>query len=92
MLTLNNQPAIISVGSVLRYQQNTTYQTTTQGTSVQNASEIFPSVFAGILLDVTPSIEGKKIILKINPSITKTKDVSIENQTTALSSPPNLAT
>lgn len=92
VLTLNNQPAIISVGSVLRYQQNTTYQTTTQGTSVQNASEIFPSVFAGILLDVTPSIEGKKIILKINPSITKTKDVSIENQTTALSSPPNLAT
>lgn len=92
VLTLNNQPAIISVGSVLRYQQSTTYQTTTQGTSVQNASEIFPSVFAGILLDVTPSIEGKKIILKINPSITKTKDVSIENQTTALSSPPNLAT
>lgn len=92
VLTLNNQPAIISVGSVLRYQQNTTYQTTTQGTSVQNASEIFPSVFAGILLDVTPSIEGKKIILKINPSITKTKDISIENQTTALSSPPNLAT
>ncbi|MFC3867818.1 pilus (MSHA type) biogenesis protein MshL [Helicobacter equorum] len=92
VLTLNNQPAIISVGSVLRYQQNTTYQTTTQGTSVQNASEIFPSVFSGILLDVTPSIEGKKIILKINPSITKTKDISIENQTTALSSPPNLAT
>lgn len=60
VLTLNNQPAIISVGSVLRYQQNTTYQTTTQGTSVQNASEIFPSVFSGILLDVTPSIEGKK--------------------------------
>ncbi len=92
VLTLNNQPAIISVGSVLRYQQSTTYQTTTQGTSVQNASEIFPSVFAGILLDVTPSIQDKKIILKINPSITKTKDSSVENQTTALSSPPNLAT
>lgn len=92
VLTLNNQPAIISVGSVLRYSQNTTYQTTTQGTSVQNNSQVFPSVFAGILLDVTPSIKNDTIILKINPSITKTKDISIENQTTALSSPPNLST
>ena len=92
VLTLNNQPAIISVGSVLRYSQNTTFQTTTQGTSVQNASQAFPSVFAGILLDVTPSIEGTRVILKINPSITKTKDSSTENQTTALASPPNLST
>lgn len=92
VLTLNNQPAIISVGSVLRYSQNTTYQTTTQGTSVQNNSQAFPSVFAGILLDVTPSIKGNKIILKINPSITKTKDMAVENQSTALSSPPNLST
>ena len=92
VLTLNNQPAIISVGSVLRYSQNTTYQTTTQGTSVQNNSQAFPSVFAGILLDVTPSIKDGKIILKINPSITKTKDISIENQTIALNAPPNLST
>ena len=92
VLTLNNQPAIISVGSVLRYSQNTTYQTTTQGTSVQNASQAYPSVFAGILLDVTPSIQNNRIILKINPSITKTKDSSVESQTTALSAPPNLST
>lgn len=92
VLTLNNQPAIISVGSVLRYSQSTTYQTTTQGTSIQNLSQAFPSVFAGILLDVTPSIKQDKIILKINPSITKTKDISVENQTTALDAPPNLST
>ncbi len=92
VLTLNNQPAIISVGSVLRYSQSTTYQTTTQGTSVQNASQAYPSVFAGILLDVTPSIQNNRIILKINPSITKTKDSSVESQTTALSAPPNLST
>ncbi|WP_300732844.1 pilus (MSHA type) biogenesis protein MshL [uncultured Helicobacter sp.] len=92
VLTLNNQPAIISVGSVLRYSQNTTYQTTTQGTSIQNNAQAFPSVFAGILLDVTPSIKDSKIILKINPSITKTKDIAIENQTTALETPPNLST
>ena len=92
VLTLNNQPAIISVGSVLRYAQNTTYQTTTQGTSIQNNAQAFPSVFAGILLDVTPSIKEDKIILKINPSITKTKDIATENQTTALEMPPNLST
>lgn len=92
VLTLNNQPAIISVGSVLRYSQNTTYQTTTQGTSIQNNAQAYPSVFAGILLDVTPSIKGDNIILKINPSITKTKDMSVENQTTALEMPPNLST
>ncbi|WP_081946258.1 pilus (MSHA type) biogenesis protein MshL [Helicobacter jaachi] len=92
VLTLNNQPAIISVGSVLRYSQNTTYQTTTQGTSIQNNAQAFPSVFAGILLDVTPSIKDNKIILKINPSITKTKDIAIENHTTALDTPPNLST
>ncbi|WP_233706578.1 pilus (MSHA type) biogenesis protein MshL [Helicobacter marmotae] len=92
ILTLNNQPAIISVGSVLRYAQSTTYQTTTQGTSIQNNAQAFPSVFAGILLDVTPSIKDEKIILKINPSITKTKDIAIENQTTALETPPNLST
>ncbi|WP_334083520.1 pilus (MSHA type) biogenesis protein MshL [Helicobacter typhlonius] len=92
VLTLNNQPAIISVGSVLRYSQNTTYQTTTQGTSIQNNAQAYPSVFAGILLDVTPSIKGDSIILKINPSITKTKDMSVENQTTALEMPPNLST
>ncbi len=92
VLTLNNQPAMISVGSVLRYSQNTTYQTTTQGTSIQNNAQAFPSVFAGILLDVTPSIKENKIILKINPSITKTKDIAVENQTTALESPPNLST
>ena len=44
------------------------------------------------MLDVTPSVKNDKIILKINPSITKTKDISIENQTTALESPPNLST
>lgn len=92
VLTINNQPAIISVGSVLRYTQSTTFNTTTQGTSLQNSSQQFPSVFAGILLDVTPSIKNDKIMLKINPSITKTKDIAVENQSTALDSPPNLST
>ncbi|PAF47221.1 hypothetical protein BKH41_08040 [Helicobacter sp. 12S02232-10] len=92
VLTLNNQPAIISVGNVLRYAQNLVYQNSTNTAVVQNIGEHFPTVFSGVLLDVTPSISKDYVILKINPSITKTKDSSIENQPNALKSPPNLST
>lgn len=92
ILTLNNQPAIISVGSVLRYTQNSIYQSNSQGTSIQNSTENYPSLFAGVLLDVTPSIQGDEIILKINPSITRTKNTEVENEANALKTPPNLTT
>lgn len=92
ILTLNNQPAIISVGSVLRYTQNSVYQSSTQGTSIQNSTENYPSLFAGVLLDVTPSIQGEDIILKINPSITRAKNTEVENEANALKTPPNLTT
>lgn len=92
VLTLNNQPAIISVGSVLRYTQNTIFQSNSQGSNIQNSSQSFPSVFSGVLLDVTPSIQGEEIILKINPSITRTKNTSLENEPNALKTPPNLST
>lgn len=92
ILTLNNQPAIISVGSVLRYTQNSVYQSSTQGSSIQNSTENYPSLFAGVLLDVTPSIQGEDIILKINPSITRAKNTEVENEANALKTPPNLTT
>ena len=92
ILTLNNQPALISVGNVLRYSQNLIYQTTNNNAILQNTKQQYPSVFSGVLLDITPSIDGESIILKINPSITATKDSKIENETNALSSPPNLST
>lgn len=92
VLTLNNQPAIISVGSVLRYTQNSIYQSSSQGSNIQNSIETYPSLFAGVLLDVTPSIQGDEIILKINPSITRTKNASLENEPNALKTPPNLST
>lgn len=90
VLTLNNQPALISVGSILRYSQSSTYLTATSGTSSTTSNEDYPSIFAGVLLDVTPSIQGEYIMLKINPSITSTKDATVENQATALAEPPNL--
>lgn len=92
VLTLNNQPAIISVGSVLRYTQNSIFQSSSQGSSIQNSIETYPSIFSGVLLDITPSIQGDEIILKINPSITRTKNTSLESEPNALESPPNLST
>ncbi|PAF44117.1 pilus (MSHA type) biogenesis protein MshL [Helicobacter sp. 11S02629-2] len=89
---LNNQPAIISVGSVLRYSQNLIFQTSNTNNTIQNQSVQYPSVFVGILLDITPSISDDEIILRINPSITRAKNALIENSATALSSPPNLST
>ncbi|MDE6885500.1 MAG: pilus (MSHA type) biogenesis protein MshL [Helicobacteraceae bacterium] len=92
VLTLNNQPALISVGSILRYMQQSTYQMALSGgTGTQNTNTTYPSVFSGVLLDITPSIQGDYIMLKINPSITKTKDLTTENQATALREPPNLS-
>ncbi|STQ87119.1 pilus assembly protein MshL [Helicobacter muridarum] len=92
IIALNNQPAIISVGSVLRYSQDLVYQSNNANNTIQNTSTQYPSVFAGILLDITPSISGDYVILRINPSITKTKDPNLENVAQALSSPPNLST
>ncbi|MGX3011951.1 secretin N-terminal domain-containing protein [Helicobacter sp. 23-1044] len=91
VLTLSNQPALISVGSILRYKKTSSYLTATSGTSSTTTDEDYPSVFAGVLLDITPSIQGEYIMLKINPSITKTKDTTVENQATALLEPPNLS-
>ena len=92
ILTLNNQPALISVGNIIRYSQNLVFQSSNNQTTLQNTRELFPSVFAGVLLDITPTIANNQVMLKINPSVTSTKDVKLENQSNALSSPPNLAT
>lgn len=92
IMALNNQPALISVGSVLRYTQNLVYQSNNTNTTIQNTSTQYPSIFAGILLDITPSISEDSVVLRINPSITKTKDPEMENIAQALSAPPNLST
>jgi len=72
VMTLNNQPALISVGKELFYK--TKSSTTTSGSSGQTTeSETVDSVFAGILLDITPEIDNRGMItLKINPSISET--------------------
>ncbi len=93
LLTLNNQPAMISVGDVIRYRKNTVFQSNNSSSTINtNTDTEYPSIFAGILLDITPSIFEDKIMLKINPSITNLKGKDIENAAQALDSPPNLST
>ncbi|CAM2896519.1 pilus (MSHA type) biogenesis protein MshL [Helicobacter burdigaliensis] len=92
ILTLNNQPAMISVGDILRYKKSTIYQNTNAQTTLTNKDSEYPSIFAGVLLDITPLIFGNEVILKINPSITKTKENRINLPTLVFETPPNLTT
>jgi general secretion pathway protein D len=87
ILTLNNQPAIISVGKEIYYKLTQSVTTTATSTTTQNSQSI-QSIFAGILLDITPSIsQDGYIILKINPSVSSIADITkIEDKTI----PPDL--
>lgn len=73
VLTLNNQPALITAGTEYFYKIIST-ETLAGGTSgTQSTSEDLQSVFAGVLLDITPEISDDNMItLKINPSLSET--------------------
>ena len=72
VMTLNNQPALISVGKELFYKTKSS-TTSSSSTGKTTTNETIDSVFAGILLDITPEIDKRGMItLKINPSITET--------------------
>jgi len=73
VMTLNNQPALISVGRELFYKITATSVLGTGGGDTTGTGETVESVFAGILLDITPEIDDNGMItLKINPSISDT--------------------
>jgi len=75
VMTLNNQPALISVGKELFYKIQSASTASGGGGAVAAQGELVDSVFAGILLDITPEIDGNGMItLKINPSISETVD------------------
>ncbi len=90
VMTLNNQPALISVGKELFYKLKSTSALGSGEGSNTAEGETVDSVFAGIVLDITPEIdEDGTIILKINPSITDT----IEDVATGIATrniPPDL--
>ncbi len=84
VLTLNNQPALITVGTEYFYkiQQTSNQQGSGGGVAATTQNDIVNSVFAGVLLDITPEIANDKTItLKINPSVSRTReDLSTTDQ------------
>ena len=91
VLTLNNQPALISVGKELFYKIKSSSVASSGGGATSAEGETVSSVFAGILLDITPEISPNGMItLKINPSITDTA-TSVSSDTSVVRTiPPDL--
>lgn len=92
VLTLNNQPALITAGTEYFYKilSSQTLAGGNTGTTTQN--EDIQSVFAGVLLDITPEIAHDDIItLKINPSLSEAVDDSFQDkENTDRTMPPDL--
>ena len=79
ILTLNNQPAMISIGDTINYNVPTTVTIGAQGSLGTQAYQP-SSIFVGILLNITPEItENNEVILRINPSISELKNIEDYN-------------
>jgi len=90
VMTLNNQPALISVGKELFYKIKSSSTASGGGGSVAAEGELVDSVFAGILLDITPEINTNGYItLKINPSISETVN-EVSGEAGVRTIPPDL--
>jgi len=93
VLTLNNQPALITVGTEYFYkiQQSTNQQGATGGIVATTQNDAVQSVFAGVLLDITPEIaKDGSITLKINPSLSETSQDMSQTNSADRVMPPDL--
>ncbi len=82
VLTLNNQPALITVGTEYFYTIEQASNSASAGGNFTTQNNQINSVFAGVLLDITPEIgENGTITLKVNPSLSQTR-VPISSDTT----------
>jgi len=80
IMTLNNQPAVINVGTEInyRYDSGTTTTTSSGGTTTTPSYET-DSTFVGVTLDITPQVtKDNFIILKINPVVSDVADKHID--------------
>ena len=92
VLTLNNQPALITAGTEYFYKITST-ETLASGTGAgtQSSSDKISSVFAGVLLSITPEIsDNKTITLKINPSLSETRQDMSNETSSGRNMPPDL--
>ena len=83
VLTLNNQPALITVGTEFFYkiQQSQNQQGAGGGVVATTQNDQVNSVFAGVLLDITPEIgDDNTVTIKVNPSLSQTR-VQIQSDT-----------
>lgn len=92
VMTLNNQPALVTAGTELFYKiRNTTTVSSAGSQPVQDATDIVNSVFSGVLLDITPEISTDgTITLRINPSISETAS-AINTDNSQRDMPPDLS-
>ncbi|MHB8746271.1 MAG: pilus (MSHA type) biogenesis protein MshL [Gammaproteobacteria bacterium] len=74
--TVNNQPAVIKVGSDEFFVTNVSTTTTAIGNSGStNRNVTLTPFFSGIALDVTPQIDAQgQVILHIHPTVSSVKD------------------
>lgn len=91
IMTLNNQPALITAGTELFYKTLTTSTLAGGSTGTQSSTEVVSSVFSGVLLDITPEIsKDGTITLRINPSVSETASaISTDNALRTM--PPDLS-
>lgn len=91
ILTLNNQPALITAGTELFYKTKSSTTSTSSGGTDNTEDETVSSVFSGVLLDITPEISRDgSITLRINPSISETaSEISTDNSKREM--PPDLS-
>ncbi len=93
ILTLNNQPALITSGTQYFYtiKQSANQQGSSGGIASTVQNNIVRSVFAGILLNITPEISDNNMVtLKINPSISETADGPVTTTSATRTAPPDL--
>ena len=93
VLTLNNQPALITAGTEYFYKVKsaTSQQGSGGGVAATTQNEAVESVFAGVLLSITPEIsDDETITLKINPSLSETRDDLSQQTSTDRIMPPDL--
>jgi general secretion pathway protein D len=90
-VTLSNQPAVFSSGDQLYYKLSSSSRQTGAAAATETYNnEVVKSVFAGILLDITPQItDDGAVILKINPSISSVKS-EVNNNGGVRRLPPDL--
>ena len=93
ILTLNNQPALITSGTELFYKTTSSSVASSGGgaAAIGGVTEVISSVFAGVLLDITPEISNDgSITLRINPSISDVAS-QLKEDNSARSMPPDLS-